>query len=110
MIQETDPGNLYEGHDHIEDIEDIDIEDNENDEEEMGKELLLTAICALATLHLGMAIMLFHVAFSDESSWRIFWFFKRIALTTINLYFFKKNEDLGLWALGGIHKGYPILG
>ena len=55
MIQETDPENLSEDHDHIED-NDEDIEDNENEEEEMGKELFLIAVCAEASLHLGMVI------------------------------------------------------
>ena len=62
MIQETDPENLSEDHDHIEDNDkdiednDEDIEDNENEEEEMGKELFLIAVCAEASLHLGMVI------------------------------------------------------
>ena len=52
MIQETDPENLSEDQDHIIDS----IEDNENEEEEMGKELFLIAVCAAASLHLGMVI------------------------------------------------------
>ena len=67
MIQENDPENLSEDHDHII----VFIEDNENDEEEIGKKLFLTAVCALASLHLGMAILLFNLAFSDETSWSI---------------------------------------
>ena len=58
MIQETDPENLSEDHDHIED-NDEDIEDNENEEEEMGNKLILIAVCAFGFLHLGMASFFF---------------------------------------------------
>ena len=55
MIQETDPENLSEDQDHIIDS----IEDNENEEEEMGNELILIAVCAFGFLHLGMASFFF---------------------------------------------------
>ena len=55
MIQETDPENLSEDQDHIIDS----IEDNENEEEEMGNKLILIAVCAFGFLHLGMASFFF---------------------------------------------------